>query len=164
MIFLYLETLLIVNKILKLKIPPALQFLIIAALMYGVSQSFGKQFTFPFQYVFAWLFFILGVIVGLISVLLFKTENTSIDPLHPLKASKLITTNIYRYTRNPMYLGLLLILIGLFIIFGNYYNLILLILFVWYITTFQIKLEEQILHKIFGENFTIYCKKTRRWI
>ncbi len=148
----------------KLKIPPALQFTIFALLMYGITQLSGNHFKFKFQYIVVLTFVILGIFVGLTAVYSFKKAKTSVDPLTPSKASKLVTSGLYNYTRNPMYLALLLVLIALFFKCGNYYNIPILIIFIWYITTFQIKPEEKVLTEIFPDNFTNYCKKVRRWI
>ena len=148
----------------KLKIPPALQFLIFVLSMYGITKLSGKHFTFQYQNNAFWVIFYLGVIIGLIAVVSFRKAKTTVDPTNPNKASHLVTSGIYKYTRNPMYLGLLLALIAIFIKFGNYFNITMLILYVWYITTFQIKPEEKALTEIFGDDFINYCKKVRRWI
>lgn len=148
----------------KLKIPPALQFLIFAICMYGCTKLTGNHFTFQLQNSMAFILFCLGAIIGLLAVFSFQKAKTSVDPLKPSKASQLVTFGLFQYTRNPMYLGLLLILIALFLKFENYYNITFLILYTWYITTFQIKPEEKVLTEIFGDTYTNYCKKVRRWI
>ncbi|MDY7395110.1 isoprenylcysteine carboxylmethyltransferase family protein [Aureibaculum sp. 2210JD6-5] len=148
----------------KLKIPPALQFLLFALIMYGITRLSGNHFVFEFQNIIVWVFIILGLSIGLTAVFSFRKAKTSVDPLHPSKASQLVTSGLYRYTRNPMYLAMLFGLIAIFFKFGNYYNIAIVMLFIWYITTYQIKPEEKVLIEIFGDDFTNYCKKTRRWI
>lgn len=148
----------------KLTIPPALQFLIFALIMYGITKLTGSHFTFSYQKIVFWSIFTVGVLIGLIAVFSFKKAKTTVDPLNPSKASQLVTSGLYQYTRNPMYLAMLLVLIAVFFKFGNYFNIIILILYIWYITMFQIKPEEKVLKEIFGDDFTNYCKKTRRWI
>ena len=148
----------------KLKIPPALQFIIFALFMYGIAKLAGSHFFFKFQDGIAILCIILAIIVGLSAVFSFRKARTSVNPLKPSKATQLVTLGLYQYSRNPMYLAMLLGLIAVFIKFGNYYNSIILVLYVWYITTFQIKPEEKVLTEIFGVDFINYCKKVRRWI
>ena len=148
----------------KLKIPPALQFLVFAILMYGITKFSGNHFTFRFQNSVVLVFLILGTTIGLTAVLSFRKAKTSVDPLKPEKASQLVTSGLYQFTRNPMYLGMLLVLIALFFRFGNYFNISILFLYIGYITIFQIKPEEQVLTEIFGDDFITYCKKVRRWI
>lgn len=148
----------------KLKIPPVLQFLIFAVLMYGIAKLSGTHFAFEFQNIAVLVFLILGTAIGLTAVVSFRKARTSVDPLNPSKASQLVTSGLYQFTRNPMYLAMLLVLIALFFRFGSYFNISILILYIWYITTFQIKPEEKVLSEIFSEDFTNYCKKVRRWI
>jgi len=148
----------------KLKIPPALQVLIFVLLMYGMTKLFGKHFTFEYQKTMTSVVFYLGVLIGLIAVFSFQKAKTTVDPTNPAKATHLVTYGIYRYTRNPMYLGMLLVLIAIFLKLGNYFNIAIVILYVWYITSFQIRPEEKVLTEIFGDDFTNYCKKVRRWI
>ncbi|MBJ2175153.1 isoprenylcysteine carboxylmethyltransferase family protein [Aureibaculum sp. A20] len=148
----------------KLKIPPAIQFLIFAVAMFIITKLTGKNFSFALQNVVVLLLFILGTIIGLFSVLSFKKAHTSIDPMHPSKATKLIISGLYQYTRNPMYLGLVIIQTALFFGFGNYYNIIILFIYGWYLTNYQIKPEEEALKEIFGDVYTQYCEKVRRWV
>lgn len=150
--------------LMKLRIPPALQFFIFAICMYSITKLTGNHFTFQLQKTIFWIFIGLGGTIGLIAVFSFKKAKTSVDPLNPSKASQLVTSGLFNYTRNPMYLGMLLILIALFLKFGNYYNITILIFYTWYITTFQIKPEEKVLKELFGDTFINYCKKVRRWI
>lgn len=148
----------------KLKIPPALQFILFAICMYSITKLSGNHFSFEFQNIIVLVFLIFGTTIGLTAVFSFHKAKTSVDPLKPSKASQLITSGLYQFTRNPMYLAMLLVLIALFFRFGNYFNIVVLFLYTWYITTFQIKPEEKILTEIFGNDFTNYCKKVRRWI
>jgi protein-S-isoprenylcysteine O-methyltransferase Ste14 len=94
----------------------------------------------------------------------FRRAQTTITPLKPETASSLVSTGIYGFTRNPMYLGLLTVLIGWavylaapFALFGP--------LFFWlYIGRFQIVPEERALSALFGDRFTQYTAKVRRWL
>ena len=84
--------------------------------------------------------------------------------MKPEDTTTLITTGIFSYTRNPMYLGLLLIVISTLIFFGAWFGLIAVCFFIWYISTYQIQPEEQALQKLFEDQFTEYSKKVRRWL
>lgn len=122
----------------------------------GEFDFFGKKLL-------IWSLFGLGSLVILISVIQFMVKKTTTDPLNPNKASKLITNGIYKFTRNPMYLGMLLFLLAFGLKLGNAFNTIIAAGFVSYMNRFQIKPEEEVLAKMFGKEYNIYCKLTRRW-
>lgn len=84
--------------------------------------------------------------------------------MNPQNASALVSTGIYQYTRNPMYLGMALILFGAAIRLGNPIGFFGPLFFVTFITRFQIKAEEAALAKVFGQDFVKYSRKVRRWI
>ena len=148
----------------QLKVPPALVMLIFGGLMYvldrflpvGEFDFFGRRFLMLFL-------FGLGLVVILISVIQFFINKTTTDPLHLDKSRKLVTNGIYNFTRNPMYLGILLFLLAFGLKLGNAFNTVVAAGFVSYLNHFQIKPEEEALKKQFGQEYTIYCKLTRRW-
>ena len=123
-----------------------------------------KHLDFEYQKELSWLIFVLGVFIGIVAVYAFRKAQTTVDPRNPDKASKLVIVGIYKISRNPMYLGLFFILLAFVIKLGNLYTVPVLILFVWYITTFQIKPEEIALKDLFGEDYLNYLKTVRRWI
>lgn len=122
----------------------------------GEFHFFGKRLLMLFL-------FGLGLVVILISVIQFFINKTTTDPLHLHKSSKLVTNGIYNFTRNPMYLGMLLFLLAFGLKLGNAFNTLLAAGFVSYMNHFQIKPEEEALKKQFGQEYSIYCKLTRRW-
>ena len=149
----------------KLKIPPAIQVLIFASLMWLIRIVTAiKHVEFEYQILISWLFFGIGAFIGIIAVYSFRKASTTVDPINPDKTSSLVTQGIYKYTRNPMYLGMLFILFAIAIRLGSVYACIVLPLYVWYITSFQIKPEEEVLMKLFRNDFTNYKKTVRRWI
>ena len=93
----------------------------------------------------------------------FHRAKTTTNPIDPDKASNLVVNGIYRYTRNPMYLAMLLLLIGFGLKLGNAFNAITAAGFVYYMNHFQIKREEEALSKLFGKEYSLYLKATRRW-
>lgn len=150
---------------LRLLVPPPLVALVSALLMWGISSQLDAlQFAFPFQEIAAYAFIGLGVMIDIISIFAFRRAKTTVTPLAPEKASSLVVSGLYRFTRNPMYLGLLLILIGAALLLGSFANLVVLVAFVAYITAFQIKPEEERLQEVFGAQYHSYKQKVRRWI
>lgn len=148
----------------KLKLPPALVMLLFGGLMYVLAQFLPVgEFDFFGRKELALFLAALGFLVIFISVVQFSKVRTTTDPLNPDKTTKLITSGIYNYTRNPMYLGMLLFLLAFGLKSGNAFNTLLAAGFVSYMNRFQIKREEEALAKMFGKEYSIYCKLTRRW-
>lgn len=148
----------------RLKIPPVFVFFVFGVLMYLLARFLpvGYFDFFGRRYLMYTLFIIAGSI-GFISLLQFFKSKTSVDPTAPFKASKLVTSGIYQYTRNPMYLGLLLALLAWGLWLGNAFNALLAAGFVVYMNTFQVVPEEEALQKMFGKAYKQYCTLVRRW-
>ncbi|MNJ74873.1 hypothetical protein D3C77_718740 [compost metagenome] len=87
-----------------------------------------------------------------------------VNPLKPASASALVTSGIYRVTRNPMYLGFALVLAAWTVFLASPFTLLGIAAFVLYIDRFQILPEERALHQLFGEAMDEYCARVRRWI
>jgi protein-S-isoprenylcysteine O-methyltransferase Ste14 len=150
---------------LSLKIPPPVQALVFGVLMWVVARQVSDgQFQFDLQLPVAILFAVAGVVLVVTSMLEFRRASTTIDPFRPEEASSLVDSGVFGFSRNPMYISLLLVLIGWFIWLGSLYNLAVLALFVSYITVFQIKPEEAAMKSLFGEEYDQYRSKVRRWI
>ncbi len=94
----------------------------------------------------------------------FRRDKTTINPIKASSASSLVTGSIYRYTRNPMYVGLLLTIVGWAAYLANPLTFLFAPLFVLYINRFQIGPEERVLTKLFGAPYVAYMGKARRWI
>lgn len=149
----------------KLKILPPLQALITVFLMWGLAQlaPFAHIFI-PGKMIIVLFFLITGSLIDLSAIYVFIKAKTTVNPMKPNTTSTLVSNGIFRYSRNPMYLGMLLLLTAWAIWLGNIFNIVLLILFMLYITFFQIKPEEDALSKLFGDQFSQYCATTRRWL
>ena len=147
----------------KKKIPPPIITLICSLLIY-LSKPFFPELIFNYFNQISLFFLISGFSIILISFLRFKKEKTTIDPIKIEKASSLVTNGIFKYSRNPMYLGMLLILISVSIKFNFYGGLLVVGSFVYFITYFQILPEEKAMLKLFGKDFINYKNKTRRWV
>ena len=133
--------------------------------MWFVDQRIpGGQIEIPMQLPVAILVAVCGLPLVISAMLAFRNVGTTIDPIHPEEASQLVVSGVFRYSRNPMYVSLSLILTGWGIWLGSVNNIAVLILFIYYITIFQIKPEEKVLTSLFGEEYEQYCAKVRRWI
>ena len=148
----------------KLKVPPFLVFLAVGALMYMLAEvlPFGYFDFFGRKYLTIGLLVFAGII-GTMALLQFYKARTTIDPAHPAKAKKLVEEGIYAYTRNPMYLALLILLIAWGLWLGNAFNTLLAAGFVTYMNHFQIFFEERALAQLFGKRYRQYCLLVRRW-
>jgi len=107
---------------------------------------------------------LIGFFVLISAVRLFRKDNTTVNPLSPDQATKLVTDGIFKYTRNPMYLGMAFILGSISVFFNLLGGIFLVVLFCAYITKFQIIPEERAMKDLFSHDFEKYTKSTRRWI
>jgi len=105
-----------------------------------------------------------GALVLFFAVRSFGRANTTVNPITPEQAEQLVTTGLYRFTRNPMYLGMLLVLVGGALALQNLAAFSGPILYALSITLLQIIPEERVLEQNFGSAFTAYRKQTRRWL
>ena len=144
------------------KVPPPIIMALCALGMWFVSGGAGE--------VAQWRLFaavaivVLGLGIELTGVYAFRKHRTTINPLNPGKASAVVQTGPYRFTRNPMYLGMAMLLAALSIYLGSYVSVLGVVLFVAYIQRFQILPEERILEEKLGEAYRAYKSSVRRWI
>jgi protein-S-isoprenylcysteine O-methyltransferase Ste14 len=150
--------------VLKLKIPPPIYLLLTAGIMWLLDSSFPiiELISTPWNKL-GFLFVIVGLSSDGMSLIQFFRAHTTMNPLHPEKAENLVTTGMYRFTRNPMYVGLLSLLLGWAILLGSLSVFTMLPLFMWIMTVQQIIPEEQILEKKFGQKYSEYRSSVRRW-
>ncbi len=150
------------NK-LALKVPPLIVAITTALLMWLTALWLPQQ-NWEFRWWLFSLLMLMGGGVGLSGVLQFRSSKTSVSPTNPNKAETLVTKGIYQYTRNPMYLGMAIMLGAVACLLSNIVTLIWMIFYMIYITEFQIKPEEKILIEKFGNDFKSYMNSVRRWI
>ena len=149
----------------KLKVPPVVVFLISGCLMVVIHYlSHDWSVGLIKIKALAFALFGAGVAIGLAGVYEFWKQKTTVDPTKPEKASSIVTSGIYQYTRNPMYLGMAVGLLGGVFYTGNFMIIGGVLFFMWYMTTFQIKPEEEILKAHFGEPYRHYLHEVRRWL
>jgi protein-S-isoprenylcysteine O-methyltransferase Ste14 len=150
---------------LALKVPPPVQALVCGILMWMIDRQLPSgQLDSAIRLPMAILFAVSGIVLVVFSMLAFRRASTTVDPFHPEEASQLVVDGFFAYSRNPMYVSLALVLIGWAIWLGSVYNVAVLVLFVTYITFFQIKPEEEAMRSLFGETYEHYCSRVRRWI
>lgn len=149
---------------LELKIPPPVVGLLVAAGMWGITKmNAPMEVPGVLRYV-AGAFELAGGSISLAGLLSFRRARTTINPHKPENASSLVTAGIYWFTRNPMYVGLLFILVGWAVFLASFWALLGPIAFVLYINRFQIAPEERILAAMFGTAYTEYKGRVRRWL
>ncbi len=124
----------------------------------------GLGFRLPHRHVIGSGAALVGVVVSVLGVVAFKRAKTTVNPMRPGASSSLVVFGIYRRTRNPMYLGFALVLLGWAAFLSNALALALLPAFVLCMNRFQIKPEERALESRFGREFVDYMHRVRRWI
>jgi protein-S-isoprenylcysteine O-methyltransferase Ste14 len=149
----------------KTIVPPPVYMLVFASLMFLLHSNMPilVWLTPPMNNV-GLLIIGTSVLLDLWSLELFFKARTTPNPMTPEKSSALVTTGLYRYSRNPMYLGLLCILFGWALYLGSISQLLLLPFFVLTLNKMQIEQEEKILSEKFGQSYIDYQRRVRRWI
>jgi protein-S-isoprenylcysteine O-methyltransferase Ste14 len=147
------------------RIPPPVVGALVAAAMWGVA-TLGPQLALASlpRYVLAAVLVVAGLSFDALGILAFRRARTTINPLKPQRASAMVTGGVYRVTRNPMYLGMALLLLAWAVWLAALLPFAGLLIYLLYITQFQIKPEERVLQGIFGEQYTSYADRVRRWL
>jgi len=150
---------------LELKVPPVALVLIFAALMWLASAYVPSlAFRLPWRTVVAVAFVSAGIIIGLAGVVAFRKAGTTVNPTKPGATSAMVTSGVYRLSRNPMYVGLLFALTGLAVFLSHVLAFAFLPIFAAYMNRFQISPEERVLSAKFGSEFSAYKQSVRRWL
>ena len=153
---------------LELKVPPPVVALCLALLMWLVAFAVpvAPPFDLPIglRASLAVALAVIGQGIGIAGIVSFRRARTTINPMKPAAASALVRSGVFRFTRNPMYLGLLLTLVGWAVWLWSPAALLLLPVFVLYIDRFQIGPEERVLTKLFGAEFAGYRTSVRKWL
>jgi len=149
----------------QVRIPPVALFVVVALLMWAVASWLPSwRIALPGRTVVAILLLLAAGAIGIAGVRAFQRARTTVNPLRPEKASALVTSGIYRRTRNPMYVALAIALLGWAIWLEHPLALLGVAAFVAWINRFQIALEERALRASFGTEFERYCSEVRRWL
>jgi len=149
---------------LELRIPPLALLLVFATGMVVVAYAVPAAVAIPWRVALAVALAVAGASVALAGVVAFRKHRTTVNPFTPEQSSSLVSTGIYRFSRNPMYLGFLLALAGLGALLANWASALLIPAFVAYMNRFQIQPEERALRQRFGQEFATYAATVRRWL
>lgn len=149
---------------LELKIPPPLVALLTAAAMWGFSSTGRIELPIALRIGVGLVAALAGFGIAISGVIAFRRAHTTVSPLKPETASRLVTSGVYRFTRNPMYLGLCVVLTAWAFVLSSALLLLGPLAFILYITRFQIVPEERMLSRLFGDAFADYQARVRRWI
>jgi protein-S-isoprenylcysteine O-methyltransferase Ste14 len=153
------------SRALELRIPPLALTALAALIMWVVSSAWPSYLVPPsWALILASALAVAGVGMCLSAVVSFRTAKTTVNPSTPGAASHVVSSGIYRYTRNPMYLAFLLILVAWAISLASPLSSLLLLVFVAYLNRFQIKPEERALLTKFGAPYSQYMNQVRRWV
>jgi len=150
-------------KALELKVPPPIVALLVGLAMWLSSRPLPSD-TAPWRLAVAVLCAGFGVVVCILGVWAFRQAKTTVNPVNPEKASSVVSTGIYNYTRNPMYVGLTTLLVGWSIWLATPWALLGPVAFMLYMTRFQIIPEERVMSSKFGRAYDGYRQRVRRWL
>ncbi len=160
---------------LELLIPPPLVAIVCLFFSWWLGQVHGlwlfdnlmAGFIFNYPAIFQWLALVcmfMGAVCLITANGAFRRANTTLSPRQPQQATQLVTHGVFAISRNPMYLGIFLILLGAGLRFNSLASLVWAFVFFSYIQSFQIIPEEKILQKKFGKKYNDYCQRVRRWL
>ena len=145
------------------KIPPPIVTLFFGLCIY-LSRPYFPEFSNLVLNALSIISFVVGIFVFAAAVSSFKKQKTTVNPISIEKASALVVSGIFKYSRNPMYLGMSFVLLGLAFKFNVIGGLLFTGIFMSFITTFQIKPEEVAMEKLFDQEWKNYTKNVRRWL
>ena len=149
----------------KNKIPPPILLLITGTIMWFVAKSeFAYPISIPYPLALSISLAAIGIAIASIAARQFSIAKTTVNPLSPETATSLVDGGIFSVSRNPMYVGLLLVSIGWAVWLASLANIAVIVLFVVVMTNLQIKPEEDALRRLFLEEYAEYCRNVRRWI
>jgi protein-S-isoprenylcysteine O-methyltransferase Ste14 len=152
-------------RALDLKIPPLVLVLLTGALMWlssWIAPAFG--FVIGMRDFIAVAIALVGATTSILGIISFRRAGTTVNPLTPAASSSLVRSGIYTFSRNPMYLGFVIVLLGWGIYLSNALSLLFIPPFVIYMNRFQIEPEEDALRSRFGQEFDRYVRQVRRWL
>lgn len=144
--------------------PPVYMFLAIIGMHYGAQFLPFLSFQFAEQFILSYALALFGIFILALTVLRYFRRRTTIQPNKLDQMSTLVTDGVNRYSRNPMYLAMLLFIISAGLYWGTFLVLIAAPAFVMVINKMQIEPEEEALEAIFGQDYLDYKQRVRRWM
>ena len=145
------------------KIPPPIVTLFFGLCIY-LSRPYFPEFNNSVLNSLSIISFVVGIFVFAAAVSSFKKQKTTVNPISIENASSLVVSGIFKHSRNPMYLGMSFVLLGLAFKFNVIGGLLFTGIFMSFITIFQIKPEEVAMEKLFDQEWDDYTKNVRRWL
>jgi protein-S-isoprenylcysteine O-methyltransferase Ste14 len=146
---------------LETRIPPPLVALLLGAAAFIMG---GLVLDFPGRIVFAILSAVSGLAIEIAAALAFVERRTTLWPWAPERTEALVTSGLFRFSRNPMYLGQALLLAAWVLYLGTWIALLTVPAYVLYMNRFQIGPEERVLAAKFGADYESYRARVRRWL
>lgn len=144
---------------------PVVLVILFALIMIAIDVlGLGYKAEYPWLILLSAVFLITGFLILAIGGYMFRKAKTTVNPMYPERATRLVTSGIFAFSRNPMYIGFLMWLIACMIYIGNITNILLLPLYIYLANKFYILPEEKALETIFGNEFREYKSKVRRWL
>lgn len=151
--------------VLERKIPPVALFVLFVVAINHISHEFVRStVNLPLSLVVFLICFVVAGCVGIAGVYEFRRAQTTVNPVKVDTASTVVDSGIFAYTRNPMYLGLFLLLFGFAYWHQNLLSIAFSFTFILYMNRFQILPEERALESLFGASYIDYKQRVRRWI
>ena len=152
-------------RALELRIPPPAVAALMAGAVWGIS-VFAPLIAVPtfMRVVAAVVIALVGGAFSIAGIISFRLARTTINPMKPETTTSLVSSGIYRLTRNPMYVGLLFVLVAWAVFLSSAWALLGPLAFVLYINRFQIVPEERVLSAMFGTEYSAYKSTVRRWL
>lgn len=151
--------------LLEHRIPPPLVAALFGAAMWVLARVVpGLALALPIRIGATAAIFLVGAVFCLAGVASFRRARTTVNPLKPEQASALVSSGVYRWSRNPMYVGFALFLVAWAAWLASPWTLLGVAGFVLYMNRFQIGPEERALAALFGDEFRRYCARVRRWL
>ena len=145
------------------RILPPVWFLLAVLLAIGLHYTMPIMRVVPAPWSYSGaLLMVLGLAISATGAGAFKRVGTPVVPFEP--STTLVTDGLYQFTRNPMYLGLVLALLGAAILLGSLGAFVPVPVFAWILHSQFIKGEERFLEEIFGERYLAYQQRVRRWL
>lgn len=150
---------------LETKIPPPIVMLLLAIAAWWAARLLPPlSFALPLHSLIAACVASVGLLLNVLPKLAFQRAATTVNPLRPELSSRLVTSGIYRYTRNPMYLGQAMILLGWALYLHNAAALPAVPALIVYVTRFQIQPEERHLAARFAGAYAAFSTQVPRWL
>jgi protein-S-isoprenylcysteine O-methyltransferase Ste14 len=149
----------------KNRIPPPIVMILIGALMWYVANSaLALPMNIPRHEIVGGVLIAAGVVLSFVAIGQFKFMGTTVNPLTPSAATRLVDGGIFKLSRNPMYLAMAIMLLGWAVRLQSVTASLGVVLFVTFITIWQIRPEEEAMHTLFAKQFIDYCARVRRWL